>query len=220
MAEPLIRKAGILEDETDLEMITLDMICMSLFGPEYIVWESETLKDELSSQFGNIGVVCWQKIQAVRLLHANDSAWKEWEVFEKVCAAAIGELPIFSHAQPPEPEDIAILLNIMEQIDSHDLHEDVRGYIAAACLNDGLFCLEGELSVAEKAIDWYIKNKGIDIDYARIKSAAARKTLYSDASTMAEVQANRMILVRKNVDKYNSKLQKELSEYSDIIGVL
>ena len=51
MTKKLLRKAGILEDETDLEMITLDMICLSLFGIEYIGWESETLKEELEEEW-------------------------------------------------------------------------------------------------------------------------------------------------------------------------
>ena len=155
----------------------------------------------------------------MRLLHANDSAWKEWEIFEKVCAAANGHLPIFSHAQPPDPEDMAITLNVMAKIDTHDFHEDVTGYIAAACLNDGNWYLEGMLRVAEKSMEWYIKNKGMSVDRASVDRALdGRKTLYKSFENASEIQANKAMVVRKSVDIYNKKLQEELSMYKNLIG--
>lgn len=214
----LLKKAGALSDERDLEMITLDMLCLGLFGIEYIGWESETLKDELEKEFGEIGQMAWEKIQAVRLLHANDSAWKEWEVFEKICAAANGVLPIFSHSQPPEPEEMAIAIEIMAQVDTHDFHEDIKGYIAAACLNDGMWYLDGVLSTAKKAMMWYMKNRGMEMDESAVQRAiAGRRTLYPATDSAAETQANRVILVRKNVDAYKNKLRTEMSTYRNLI---
>jgi hypothetical protein len=218
MAEPLLRPATPLEDESDLELITLDLICLSTFGPSYLKWEYETIKFEVQEKFGNMGEITWQKIQAAVLLHSSTSCWSEWEVFEKVVAACMGEFAIFSYAQPPEPEDMAIALTVMARISETEISDEVASYVAAACLYDGLWVLEAPLDVGIKSIADLDKQKNIERDYSSVKDVLEKhKRRIDNPSGMAEAQANRVFLVREAVRGYNKKVSKELLRYKHLL---
>ena len=73
---------------------------------------------------------------------------------------------MFSLSQPPEPEDIAVTLEVLSSVSDYEYHKDVIGYIASACLYDGLWCLPGSLVIAQDAIKDYDSFKGISRDYA------------------------------------------------------
>lgn len=215
----LVRKANAFDDEMDLEMITLGTILLKKYGAEYITWESETLKEAIEEDFGSLGDLSWQKIQAIRLLHSNNSAWNEWEVFENICACNSNENVIFSLSQPPEPEDIAVTLEVLKTVSTdYEYHKDVIGYIASACLYDGLWCLPESLSLAQESIKDYDKFKGITRDYPSVKKAVKGKTkMYEDPSTLGECQANRILLVNQTLKEYNSKLVSELQRVASMV---
>lgn len=210
MSERLLRKAEIFEDEYDLELPNVVAVMLKKYGTNFVDWESETLKEAVKDDFGNYGEVTWQKMQAGRLLLKNDACWKEWEVFEKVCCAVLGEFAIFSQTQPPEPEDIAITLTVLNDIAMHEFHKDVIGYIASACLYDGLWCLPDVLVIAQQAISDYDSFNGINRDYTSPKMAfRGREKLYTTPDNMAQAQANRMILVHRALKNFKQKVSAE-----------
>lgn len=209
--KPLLRKANLFDDEYDLEMVTLHAILLKEYGEEYTTWESETLKEAIVDDFKALGELTWQRIQAIRLLYTNTSCWEEWEVFENICVANLGEPVVFSQTQPPEPEDIAITIEMMKSVGNYEFHQDVIGYIASCCLFDGLWCLPSNLFIAQDAIKDFDKHKGISRDYRSAKEAAnGRSKIYEVPGNMAESQANRIILVNRSIKEYQNKINNEV----------
>jgi hypothetical protein len=210
MASPLLRTAGLLDDETGLHMVTLSRILSNKYGPEYLLWDANSLQEELTDDFGTVGGTTWERIQALRVLHANDLFWTEWEVFEKICAAAVGVPTIFSYVQPPESEDMAIALTVAASFDTHEYSEEVKGYIAAACLNDGLWYLEPPLSIARKDLDTYYARKNIKMDIEGVADLLKKETSYiKSPRNSLEVQVNNVLSVRKALEEYNAQVAKQ-----------
>ena len=218
MNEPLLRPANLLDDERDLELLTLDVLLLSKYGFRYIDWDSDALKQELIEDFGSVGVVTWERIQACRLLHASDIFWKEWEVFEKITAAIMGEPPIFSFVQPPESEEVAVALDTASKISSNEYSEEVKRYIAAACLHDGLWYLEDPLTVAHGEILAHDRWKEIDRDFGSVATRLRTQTKYNmSPETMADVQANNVISVRNALQVQRRSVKTQMKDIASIL---
>ncbi|MEC8306419.1 MAG: hypothetical protein VXZ72_00970 [Chlamydiota bacterium] len=212
MAQPLLRPAGILEDEYGLELVTLDILCLQKYGHTYIDWDSEALKLELMEDFGKLGDMTWERIQAARILHKNDIFWKEWEVFEKVTAAIIGEHPIFSYSQPPDADEIAVALDTAAKVADNNYSEDVKGYIAAACLADGMWYLDDPLDVALDALLEHDRKKGIERDFELVASKLQKTDTYIDPPESAiDIQVNHVLGVNAALKEQRSRVAKQLA---------
>ena len=208
----LLRKAGLLEDETGLRILPLSRLCAQRYGAEYIAWPWEALSQSLREDFGGqIGPVTADRVQAGQLLLAHDMAWKEWEVFEKLAAAAQGVPAIFGRVQPPEPEHAAVAMAVLADFAPNDYHDDVLGYILAACLDDGLWYLEAPLDKALPLLSEMDRRIGIERDFGGVASVLRRQTDYNPSpTTSAEVQTNRAIAVRKAVAEYRVQVDDQL----------
>lgn len=219
MSQPLLRPAGVLEDEYGLELLTLDILCLKKYGPMYIDWDSDALKTELTEDFGLVGDMTWERIQAGRLLHKNNSFWKEWEVFEKVTASIVGEHPIFSYAQPPEADEVAVAIDTAQRVENYKYDADVLGYISAACLADGLWYFEGPLEVAQEALLEHDRRKNIERDVELVASKLQVVDSYIDSPDNAiDVQVNNVIAVRKAVETQRADVRKQMASLSSLIG--
>jgi hypothetical protein len=209
----LLRPAGLLEDERGLHMVTLSVLLLKELGSDYIAWESDALYRELRERFGLVGVVTWERIQAVRLLHTNSAFWSEWEIFENVVAAAVGAPPIFSLAQPPEAEDIAIAMAMADQFDSREYSDEVQSYIVSACLFDGTWYLDSPLDIAMPALLEYDGRLGISRDFGSVAARLQQISSYiQEPETAVDVQVNNVISVRKALAEYHSQVESQMKE--------
>jgi hypothetical protein len=218
-AAPLLRKAGLLEDETGLHFLTLSVLLLNELGPQFITWDYAALREELEEKWGQIGPVTWQRIMALTVLHAHDIAWREYEVFENMVAAILGEMPIFSYVQPPEPEEISIALETFKRIDKHEFSEEVKDYIVAACLHDGMWYFDDtHLEMAQPSLTEYDLRLGLDRDVGSVaKALEGRTKFYQDPETAAEVQANHVLGVQLATKRYIDAVEKQLKSLPDII---
>ena len=211
-AEPLIRKAGLLDDESGLHLLTLSVLLTSTLGPEFLTWEFETLRRECEERWGNIGAETWQRIQALTVLHAHEGFWTEWEIFENITAAIVGEFPLFSFTQPPEAEECAIAIVTAAKVDRHDYADEVKNYIIAACLNDGLWYFDGTpMEMCKQLLQEFDASHGVQRDYAAVVAALkAKDGFYEPAETAAQVQANRAREVQLVLSRYNAAVNEQL----------
>lgn len=218
MTKPLFRPATIFEDETELEMPTLHAILAKKYGEDYVDWDSEVLKLEIMEDFGDLGVLTWNRIQAIRCMNNNESCWHEWEVFEKCCSASAGMVPDFAFVQQQEPEEVAILLYIMDQIKNVDFDKDVLGYIASTCMADGLYWLPQPLNVAQPMVDSHDDYYQVKRDKQAVTEALRKSNEYNEnADTEAEEQANKIIRIRNSLEGFKNKLNEEAARYRSII---
>ena len=220
MSAALLRKARPLDDEYGLHAIPLSLILFDKIGAEVLLWDSTALHEELEDAFGSIGIVTWERIHAMRLLHSHDMAWREWEVFENVVAAIMGEGALFSHVQPPEPEEMAVAIEVMKKVDSHPFSPEVQGYIAASCLFDGLWYLyDTPLEFAQDEIHDLDRRQGIERNYGGVAAVLANRDSFLDPpETSADVQANRVLEVRLVLKRYNAIVDKQLLGLPKLLG--
>jgi hypothetical protein len=214
MAEALLRRAGPLDDESGLHLLTLSVMLTNAFGPEFLTWEFVTLREMCEKKWGNIGELTWQRIMALVVFHAHEGFWKEWEIFENVTAAVNGEFPIFSYVQPPEPEECAIAIATAERVDNHEYSDEVKDYIVAACLNDGLWYLDGTpMEMCQESLSEYDRRLGIERRYGDVANALRdHDGFYDPPADAAQVQANKVREVELVLRRYNAAVDKQLKE--------
>ena len=215
MAAPLVRKAGLLDDETGLHVIPLSVLLLDALGPGYLNWTSEALQAECEDRWGSLGVLTWERIQAARILQLHNAFWSDWEVFEKITAAIVGEAPIFSLVQPPEAEEIAIALSVANRVDNTRTYDnDVRSYIAACCLNDGFWYLESPIKeVAEAEIAEFDERRGINREYGMVAEELKKSDkLQDDMGDPVIAQANRVRGVRSILRQYEAEVDRQLKQ--------
>ena len=203
-------------DSEKTEVITISLILLRKYGPDYIGWETETLRQQLESDYGEVGELSFQKACVAQIINAHDIAWKEWEVFEKVCAAINHEFPIFSMMQPPEPEDIAITLNTLNKTASNEYSDEVLRYITAACINDGTWYVEDGLSIINELLDEYYQDKGFMRDVNGVQMAI-KNAPYESPNTSAQAQSNRVLSVRNVLSKFKNEIERERKKYLYVV---
>lgn len=202
---------SVLSDKRELHLLVLDILCLRELGPEFITYEPETLFAEMRERFGPLGRVTSEKLLACQVLHSNNSYWTEWEAFEKVTASISGEVAIFSYVQPPDPEEAAISLSTAQQFADHEYSEEVLRYIAAACLQTGLFYLEGPLAVALPYAKEYISDKGIELNYGSVADLLLRTAApFANPDSVEEVQVNKVLSVRAAVRGFENEVAAQL----------
>jgi len=208
----LVRVAGKLEDESELHLVTLSVLLLQELGADYLDWEPAHLWEELEERYGRVGVFTKERINALRALHTNSAFWEEWEVFEKVTAAILGEMPIFSLVQPPEAEEIAIAVITSQRFDRHEYSHDVKGYLVAACLDDGLwYFLNTPLEFLHDTLLEYDGRTNLERDFTSVDAAlGAQADFYNDPETAAEVQANKVREIELVLRRYNAAVEKQL----------
>jgi hypothetical protein len=202
----LVRPAGPLDDETGLHLVTLNDLLIQLLGPDYLTWEWEALYVELVERNGGeaIGPTTWERIQAGRVMLANKSFWRDWEVFEKCTSTIVGLPAVFSLSQPPEGEDIAIAIRTAELVASGEWSDEVKGYMAAALLDEGMWYVEKPLDVVEEAITNHDARHGIARNFGPVAELLETTNDYvKDPDNFAEVQVNHVISVRKALQEFN-----------------
>ncbi len=203
--------SDLLTDEVGLHIHPMTVLLLKRYGVEYVEMPLEELLERLIADFGRVGVTAIDRLQAGRLLLANNLAWTEWDVFEKVCAAAQGLPVIWSLVQPPEPEFIAVGLETLSQFNQHTYHSDVVGYIAAACLDDGLWYLEPPLEMATEAISERDRRKGIERPFGPTADALQDAQDYITApETHVDFQVNKVLSVRKALAEYREQVSSQL----------
>lgn len=220
MGEPLVRKAGILEDETGLHLLPLSMLLTEALGVEFLGWTSEALREECEDRWGKIGVLTWERIQALRVLHLHDAYWKEWEVFEKITAAIMGEAPIFNLVQPPEAEEIAVSLSVAAKVDKHEFDDDVKAYIVSACLNDGLWYYEEPIASVVGSVPAEMDRRmGILRDEAAVAGELQKSDKFRPPSDDPILeQVNRVLDVRYVLKKYDKAVAEQLANLPKLMS--
>ena len=104
-------------------------------------WEPETLWSEIRDDDGVFIVprVNKDKIMAARLAVKTDLPWKRLDLFENVSLAFAGLVPRFDMMQPLEPYQVAFGVDVLYRIHPGiEYDDDVKGYIAAILVHDGL----------------------------------------------------------------------------------
>jgi rubrerythrin len=135
----------------DAHPVAMTMVLLEKFGPDWIVWEPETLKSEIITTFRatSISDQNWQKLQAVRVLMQTEGFWKEWHIFEKVVQALNNNIPLFDLGQRCTIAQLMAGVDIAHQLHVEKFDDEVKKYTAACAIDDGVTYLPDPLDYAK-----------------------------------------------------------------------
>jgi len=208
----LFRKAGILEDEKGTHFQVLDALLNKKFGDAWLDMDRDALKLELVEAFGELGDNAWERIQALRLLHANEMPWEDWGVFDNVVAAIVGSTAVFSYVQKPEPEDLVIAVYAMKAVREVPFSDEVLRYMAAACIDDTVWYVESPLEAVQPHIREHFSEKNIELPYESVADALAAGESPTDPGSVVDFQVHEVLAVRKVRDAYIRSVNQQMKQ--------
>jgi len=150
-----VKESNILQ-EHDAHPLILDLYITKKMGPEWWEWEPETLREMLQRDFPNqsISQINWNKLQAVRTVHVSPGfVFDEWECFLPVITALNNVIPDFDVLQVPTPARLYAGVGMLRMLDpEEDFSAEIKKWVAAALLFDGIYFAPGELKFAQELI--------------------------------------------------------------------
>ena len=116
----------------DSHVLTLGAACLKLFGADFLEWEPKTVYETLKEQgYGTVPEHVAVKINSFRTAYNTVLPWVDWEVFEKVGHAFLGNSPNFESREPLTVAECMNTINILNRIRIVDYSYDVRAYIVS-----------------------------------------------------------------------------------------
>lgn len=95
-------------------------------------WEPETVWWALRRDFGSVGEIARNKIQALDVAASTDLPWLDWDTFENCGIAWNDFIPVFGSFQPMTPMQVAFAVHILRGVrPDEEFGNEVSAYIAA-----------------------------------------------------------------------------------------
>jgi hypothetical protein len=119
-------------------------VLSATYGEDWLSWEPETLWWAIRRDFGPVGELTRNKIQALRLAATSYSPWADWDVFEK-CGLAWNDLvPVFGAWQPMTPSQVAFTVQILRELHPEAPWDHEAAAYEAAVLDENGFVFAPE----------------------------------------------------------------------------
>jgi len=133
----------------DIHPVILDLCLLKKYGPEWLYWETETLRWRIPQDFrtsssdreSSVSDLNIGKVQAMKNLHYNDTYWQRWEVFNW-CTQPFNYIYVdFEIMQPPSTAQMMVSVDTARHVRSDvSWTDEVKTFIREACRFDGVFC--------------------------------------------------------------------------------
>ena len=121
----------------------LDILLLQKYGPEWMLWESETLQLRIPQDFhtNSVSDLNLHKIQAMKTLHFVDTPWTQWEVFVWCCMPLNGLFPDFDVMQVPNVAQCLVAVDIFNKVRLDVAWSDeLKTYLGTVWRHEGMFC--------------------------------------------------------------------------------
>lgn len=149
------------------------------YNDEWVEWLPETLWSTIQSDFGPIGEVTKNKLQAVSVALSTDAPWQDWTTFENCGKAFNDSIPVFGQIQPLSPIETAFTVQLLKKLNVFNFSDEVLGYIAAVCLHNGIVYAPKEwFDKAQPFIDEQNKNPDFKKEVEAAWKAIKKQELY------------------------------------------
>jgi hypothetical protein len=193
--------------DADVHPILLLRDLTRTYGKDWLSWEPETIWSEVKDDESlkeEIPRVNKDKVMAVRTAVKTDLPWKHLAVFENVALAFAGLVPRFDVMQPLEPYQIALGVDVLYQIHPGiDYDYDVRGYIAALLVHDGMSWAPPELF---GDVEPMMKGLRPNDEVADKVAAAWKDGSRPDEATAVGSQVATLVAIREYLEGMNEQL--------------
>lgn len=194
----------------DAHPLVLDLCLLKKYGPDFLMWEPETLELRIPQDFRTTEVsdLNLAKIQACRTLHLVDTYWERWEVFTWVTAALNGTFPDFENIQVPTVAQAAIAVSIANQVrEDVEWSSEVKAFLASVFRFEGIFHALEPLEFVELDTDDLVVDAE---EVARLWPAVRDARRAPAEETVTNEQLRRLLLVQTALDENRSLLRTQL----------
>lgn len=195
----------------DSHPVVLDLLLLRKYGPDWLSWESEFIREKIPVDFPtkDLSDLNMEKIQAVRVLHLNDTFWQRWENFNPIVQVFNNQFPDFQKLQVPATAMIAVAIDTAKRI-----REDVKwspevvDYMRMVCRYDGVFRPPEPLGFLEVEV----KHGFVDTDEIAEKWPAVRKSSTAPTGdTIVDEQLRRNLTIHQYLEEFRGRLSNQLS---------
>ena len=115
------------------------------YGADWVGWLPETIRQQLSSDFGEIPENIIQKIFAIKTMLSNDDFWNNVYIFQNIILALNDVYPDFSSFQEISPAQVVYGILESKKIRDFEFDDIVKAYIRNILFDNGLFVCPPEL---------------------------------------------------------------------------
>ena len=171
------------------------------YGEDWLFWEPETLWWAIRRDFGPVGDLTRNKIQALRLAATSYSPWADFDVFEKCGLAWNDVVPVFGAWQPMSPSQVAFTVTILRELhrEAPWAHEAAAYEAAVLDENGFVFAPEEWFPGAQAILDRKAENAALKAEVQRAWEKLAGRdlsTLEWRADQALDVHIARLFVVQ------------------------
>lgn len=211
VAEPVRLPTPInLFQHPDAHPLVLDLALLRRYGPEWLLWEPETLEIRVPVDFRtqSLGALNLEKLMAVKTLHVSSRFWTYWEVFSTCVQPLNGMFADFDVLQAPAYAELLVAYDTAQKIRTDVvLSDEVKDYIRVVMQHDGVVCaIEPLGDIAPDMAAYPIDTKLVEGAWS-----AVRQTDRAPAGdTPEEEQLRRMLEAHHYLEFSRQKLRDQL----------
>lgn len=200
----------------DAHPIALDMLLLRQYGPEWMLWEGETLQHVVPVDFHTeaLSDLNLAKLQACKTLHLVDTFWERWEVFGWCTAAFNAEFPDFEVMQVPSVAQALVAVDIANRIrDDVSFTDEVKAYVGAVFQHDGIFI---PLPPADFAT-FESSDAPFDVEVAKARWPEVRAAGHAPAGeTPLDEEFRRLLGAHSYLEESRERLRQQLRILGDV----
>lgn len=190
--------------------VVLDLLLLRQYGPEWMMWEPETIMARVPQDFrtSDVSDLNLHKIQAMKTLHFNDTFWQRWEVFNWCTQSFNNIVPDFEVMQVPSTAQLLVAVDTARRVrEDVEYTGEVKYFMRSSCKHDGIFCPPEPLEFLEVMPDHDL----LDCKEISEKWPLVRRTGRAPvADTITAEQLRRMLDVYGFLEESREKLQEQL----------
>lgn len=194
----------------------LDILLLRKYGPEWMLWEPETLQFRIPQDFrtNDVSDLNMAKIQAMKTLHCVDTPWQQWEVFVWCAQPLNGLFPDFETMQVPTVSSCLVAIDIFNLVRTDVLWStELKAYLATVWRHEGMFVPTAPALFVD------VDRTGTELDYAKIQQMwpTVRKDGRAPTEDTAEAeQLRRMLASHLHLEEAREAFDRQLKV---VIGV-
>lgn len=194
----------------DAHPIVLELALLQKYGPEYFLWEPETLEWRIPQDFKtrDVSELNMNKIQALKMLHVSNRYWREWEIFNVCTAPLNGSYPDFEVLQVPTVAQCAVSVDVAGRVRTDvQWSDEVVGFLEVVHRHDGIFCAVEPLDfVSIDAADLVVDCEEVQRLWPEVRRTRKAPT---DDTVTAE-QLRRALIVHEYVEENRALLRSQM----------
>jgi hypothetical protein len=192
----------------DAHPIVLDLLLIRKYGPEWLMFEPETLQSAVPQDFGTqtLSDLNLSKLMACRALHAVETFWRQWEIFTWCSMPLNGEFPDFEVMQVPTVAQAMVAVDCANRIRTDvGWSDEMKTYLSILCQHEGLLVPIEPLDFVKVEGDF-----GVDLSAVRSRWPEVRARGALMGETPEDEQLRRMLTARDFLEESRTRLRAQL----------